>query len=86
MPELEKGLVDGGELNFNQSFLKFNACKEKIKVKDYSQCDFKFWILDTANLSSKFIAKIMPTSQQHFWARSIDFFLNVNSTLCGTPL
>ena len=63
MPELEIGLIDGGKLNFNQSFLNFNVCKEKIKVKDYSQFDFKFWILDTANLSSKFIAIIMPTSQ-----------------------
>ena len=28
MPELEIGLVDGGELNFNQSFLKFNVKKK----------------------------------------------------------
>ena len=28
MPELVIGLVDGGELNFNQSFLKFNVKKK----------------------------------------------------------
>ena len=28
MLELEIGLVDGGELNFNQSFLKFNVKKK----------------------------------------------------------
>ena len=27
MPELEIGLVDGDELNFNQPFLKFNVEK-----------------------------------------------------------
>ena len=40
MPELEIGLVDGGELNFNQSFLKFNV-KKKIQAKSYSRFDFK---------------------------------------------
>ena len=35
MPELEIGLVDGGELNFSQSFLKFTVKKE-IHVKSYS--------------------------------------------------
>ena len=34
-PELEIGLVDGGELNFNQSFLKF-IVKKEIHVKSYS--------------------------------------------------
>ena len=62
MPELEIGLVDGGELNFNQSFLKFNV-KKKIQAKSYSLFDFKCWMLDTASLSRKFIAIIMPTSQ-----------------------
>ena len=62
MPELDIGLVDGGELNLNQSFLKFNL-KKKMRVKSYSWFDFKYWILDTASLSSKFIAVIMPTSQ-----------------------
>ena len=28
MTELEIGLVDKGELNFNQSFLKFNVIKK----------------------------------------------------------
>ena len=40
MTELEKGLVDGGELNFNQSFLQFNV-KTKIHAKNYFQFDFK---------------------------------------------
>ena len=35
MLELQIGLVDGGKLNFNQSFLKFNV-KKKIQVKSYS--------------------------------------------------
>ena len=41
MPELEIGLVNGDELNFNQSFLKFNVTK-KIQAKSYSQFDFKY--------------------------------------------
>ena len=28
MPEPENGLVDGGKLNFNQSFLKFDVQKK----------------------------------------------------------
>ena len=72
MPELEIGLADEGELNFNQSFLKFNV-KKKLQAKSYSQFDFKCWIVDTASLTSKFIAIIMPTSQSHFWARNIIF-------------
>ena len=40
MPELEIELVDGGELNFNQSFLQVNV-KKKIQVKSYSRFDFK---------------------------------------------
>ena len=40
MPELEIGLVDGCQLNFNQSFLEFNV-KEKIEAEDYSRFDFK---------------------------------------------
>ena len=40
MPKLEIGLVDGGELNFDQSFLKFNV-KKKIYAKSSSRFDFK---------------------------------------------
>ena len=40
MPEHEIGLVDGFELNFNQSFLKFNTNK-KIQAKCYSLFDYK---------------------------------------------
>ena len=40
MPELEIGLVDGCELNFNQCFLKFNV-KKKIQATSYSRFDFK---------------------------------------------
>ena len=35
MPELEVGLVHGGELDFDQSFLQFNV-KKKIQVKSSS--------------------------------------------------
>ena len=40
MPELNIGLVDGGELNFDQSFLQFNV-KKKIYTKSSSRFDFK---------------------------------------------
>ena len=30
MPELDVGLVDGGELNFDQSFMQFNVEKKNI--------------------------------------------------------
>ena len=39
MPELEIGLVDGCELNFNQSFLKLNV-KKKIEAECYSRLIF----------------------------------------------
>ena len=32
MPELDIGVVDGGELNFDQSFLQFNV-KKKIYMR-----------------------------------------------------
>ena len=73
MPELEIGLVDGCELNFNQCFLKFNV-KKKIEAASHSQFDFKCWILDTGSLSGKFIVIIMATSQYYFWARRINNF------------
>ena len=34
MPELEIGLVNGGELNFDQSFLQFNV-KKKVYSRRY---------------------------------------------------
>ena len=34
MPGLELGLIDGDELNFTQSFLKFNV-KKKIQAKSF---------------------------------------------------
>ena len=40
MPELNIGLVDGGELNFDQSFLQFNV-KKTIYAKSSSRFDFK---------------------------------------------
>ena len=51
MPELGIGLVDRGELNFNQSFLQFNVNK-KIQANSSFQFDFKCRIVDTASLSS----------------------------------
>ena len=38
MAVLEIGLVDGGELNFNPSFLKFNVIKE---IQEKTRFDFK---------------------------------------------
>ena len=40
MSELEIGLVDGGEMNFDQSFLQFNV-KKNIYAKSSSQFEFK---------------------------------------------
>ena len=40
MPELEIGLINGGELNFNQSFLLFNLNK-KLQAKGSSRFEFK---------------------------------------------
>ena len=51
MPEPDIGLADGGELNFNQSFLHFNV-KKKMQAKSSSRFDFKCWILETARVSS----------------------------------
>ena len=39
MPELEIGLVDGGELNFDQSLLQFN-----VKKKSYCYNNANFTI------------------------------------------
>ena len=44
MAELQIGLVDEGELNFDQSFLKFNVNKN-VHAKSSSWFDFKCWIL-----------------------------------------
>ena len=41
MPELDIGLADGGELNFDESFLQFNV-KKKIHGKISSRFDFKY--------------------------------------------
>ena len=62
MPELEIGLADVSALDFDQSFLQFNA-KEKINAKKSSQFEFKCGILKTASLNILFIAIIMLTSQ-----------------------
>ena len=40
MPELDIELVDGGNLNFGQSFLQFNVKKEKY-ANSSSRFDFK---------------------------------------------
>ena len=40
MSELEIGCVDGGEMNFDPSFLQFNA-KKNIYAKGSSQFEFK---------------------------------------------
>ena len=41
MFELDIGLDDGSELNFDQSFLQFNA-KKKIYAKSSSRFEFKW--------------------------------------------
>ena len=44
MPKLEKGLVDGGELNFDKSFLQFNIKKiimGRVTLQEHSQFDWK---------------------------------------------
>ena len=51
MPELEIGLADVSKLNFDQSFLQFNA-KKKINANSSSRFEFKCWILNTASLNS----------------------------------
>ena len=40
MPELDIGLVDGSELNFDQSFLQFNV-RKKLYAKRSCRFDFK---------------------------------------------
>ena len=51
MLELDIGLVDGGKLHFDisGSLMQKNIY---IYAKSSSQFDFKWWILDTAGLSS----------------------------------
>ena len=44
MLELELGLVDGGELNFDKSFLQFNIKKiimRRVTLQEHSQFDWK---------------------------------------------
>ena len=50
MPELKIGLAYVSALNFDQSFLQFNA-KKKINAKKSSQFEFKSWILKTGSLN-----------------------------------
>ena len=40
MPEFNIGLVDGGKLNFDQTFLQINVNKE-IYAESFPQFDFK---------------------------------------------
>ena len=51
MPEVDIGLVDGGQFNFDQSFLQLNV-KKKIYENNSFRFDFKCWILDTDSLSN----------------------------------
>ena len=50
MPGLKTGLTDVSTLNFDQSFLHFNA-KKKINAKKSSRFEFKCWILKTGSLN-----------------------------------
>ena len=62
MPELKIGLADVSTLNFDQSFLQFNA-KKKINAKKSSRFEFKCWILKTGslNIDVEFTLWGMPT-------------------------
>ena len=51
MPKLEIGFADGSELNFDQSFLQFNAKKQNTG-KVLLNLNTKCWILNTASLNS----------------------------------
>ena len=48
MPELEIGLADVRELNFDQSFLQLNA-KKKVSAEKSSRFEFKCSILKSAS-------------------------------------
>ena len=48
--ELKIGLAYVSALNFDQSFLQFNA-KKKINAKKSSRFEFKCWILKTGSLN-----------------------------------
>ena len=50
-PELEIGVADGSEWNFDQSLLQFNA-KKKIYAKNSSRFEFKCCILSITTLNS----------------------------------
>ena len=50
MTELEIGLADVSALNFDQTFLQFNA-KKKMNVKKSSRFEFKCLILKIASLN-----------------------------------
>ena len=52
MPEFDIGLADGGELNFDKSFLQFNLKKKymgKVILPKLSKFDWKCCIRDTAS-------------------------------------
>ena len=55
MFELETGLIDrGSKLNCDKSFLHFNVKKkymQRVNLKEQSQSDCKYWILETASLN-----------------------------------
>ena len=51
MAKLQIGLVDEGQLSFDQSFLQSNVTNN-VYATSSSWSDFKCWILDTASLSS----------------------------------
>ena len=64
MPELKIGLADERALNFDQSFLQFNA-KKKINAKKSFRFEFKCWILKTATFNFN---KIKCKTWTEHWA------------------
>ena len=83
MPELEIGLVDGGELNFDQAFLQFNV-KKKIYAKS-SQFDFKCWMLDTVSLSRMYCHNNAKFTIA-FLSEKDTFFKDIKSAVWGILL
>ena len=79
MPEREVWLADESKLNFDQSFPQLNA-KKKINGRSCSRFEFKYWILNTANLNSYLIYANFTLIAFLSWD---NFFKDVKSILWG---
>ena len=79
MPEREIWLAEESKLNFDQSFLQLNT-KKKINGRSCSRFEFKYWILNTANLNSYLIYANFTLIAFLSWD---NFFKDVKSILWG---